>query len=105
MAWALLLGASLVEVLMAMALKHSNGWTHFGFGAVGIAAALASIGLLTLAMRSLPVGTAYAVFTGLGAIGVASAGIIFHQESASLARMACIGLIVAGVAGLKLLTQ
>jgi quaternary ammonium compound-resistance protein SugE len=105
MAWTLLLGASLVEVLMAMALKQSHGWTHAGFGALGIAAALASIGLLTFAMRTLPVGTAYAVFTGLGAIGVALAGVVLYGESASASRILCIALIIAGVAGLKLLTR
>jgi quaternary ammonium compound-resistance protein SugE len=102
MAWALLIVAAVAEVAMALALKHSLGWSRLGYGALGIAAALASIGMLTLAMRELPVGTAYAVFTGLGAAGVAAVGIFFYQESASLVRIACIGLVIAGVAGLKL---
>jgi quaternary ammonium compound-resistance protein SugE len=102
MAWALLVAAGVAEVAMALALKHSLGWSRLGYGALGIAAALASIGMLTLAMRELPVGTAYAVFTGLGAVGVAAVGIFFYQESASLLRLACIGLVVSGVVGLKL---
>ena len=102
MAWALLIAAGVAEVAMALALKRSLGWSRLGYGALGIGAALASIGMLTLAMRELPVGTAYAVFTGLGAVGVAAVGIFFYQESASLLRIACIGLVIAGAAGLKL---
>jgi quaternary ammonium compound-resistance protein SugE len=102
MAWALLIAAGMAEVAMALALKHSLGWSRLGYGALGIAAALASIGMLTVAMRELPVGTAYAVFTGLGAVGVAAVGILFYEESASLLRIACIGLVITGAAGLKL---
>lgn len=104
MAWLLLLAAGLVEIVMAVALKAAAGWERPGAGALGIGAALASIVLLTSAMKTLPVGTAYAIWTGIGAIGVTLLGIVFFQESASPLRLACIGLIFLGIAGLKALS-
>lgn len=102
MAWALLIGAGLLEIVWAVALKHTGGWTRFWPSAVGIASAVASFLMLSAALRSLPVGTAYAVWVGIGAAGVAVAGILALGESASAARLACLGLILAGVIGLKL---
>ncbi|MFY3456564.1 DMT family transporter [Achromobacter xylosoxidans] len=103
MAWWILLAASAVEIVMALALKYADGWTRFWPSAIGIAAALGSIFLLTLAMRHLPAGTAYAVWTGIGSVGITVLGIVLFGDSPSAARLACIALIVGGVAGLNLL--
>ena len=101
MAWWLLLAAGAVEIVMAVALKYAEGWTRPVPSIVGIAAALASVFLLTHAVRDLPAGTAYAVWTGIGAIGTVLAGVVLFGESLSPLRLACIGVIVAGVMGLK----
>jgi quaternary ammonium compound-resistance protein SugE len=101
MAWLLLIAASAVEVLMALALKYAQGWTRLGPSLAGIALALASIGLLTLALKHLPAGTAYAIWTGLGSLGVAAVGVLWLGESATPARLTCIALIVLGTAGLR----
>ena len=103
MAWVVLGAAGVVEIAMALALKQAEGWTKLWPSVLGVAAALGSIFLLTHAVRSLPVGTAYAVWTGIGAIGVTLAGIVFFDESSSPARLLCIGAIFAGIAGLHLL--
>ena len=103
MAWWILLAASAVEIVMALALKYADGWTRFWPSAIGIAAALGSIFLLTLAMRHLPAGTAYAVWTGIGSVGITLLGILLFGDSPAVARLACIAWIVGGVAGLKLL--
>lgn len=103
MAWWLLLAAGAVEIVMAAALKAADGWTKPIPGAIGVASALASIFLLTLALRQLPAGTAYAVWTGVGAVGVAVYGIAVNGDSLAPARLLCIGLVVAGVAGLRLI--
>jgi quaternary ammonium compound-resistance protein SugE len=103
MAWTLLFAAGILEIAMAALLKHSKGWTQFGPSALGIGAAIASFYLLTLALRHLPVGTAYAVWTGIGTVGVALIGIVMFGESASSIRLALIGLILAGIIGLKLI--
>lgn len=102
MAWWLLFAAGLVEVAMALALKASQGWTRPVPAVVGVLAALASIALLAQALRHLPTGTAYAIWTGIGAIGVTAWGIAFHGDGASPARLACIGLVLAGIVGLRL---
>jgi quaternary ammonium compound-resistance protein SugE len=102
MAWWLLLAAGLVEIIMAAALKAADGWTKPVPGLIGVVSALLSIILLTHAIKHLPAGTAYAVWTGIGAIGVAVYGIVVHGDAATPARLACIGLVVAGVAGLRL---
>ena len=102
MAWILLFIAGLLEVVWALSLKYSDGFTRLVPSVVTIIAAAASFWLLAAALRHLPAGTAYAVWTGIGAIGVAMLGIVLLGESASPARLACIGLIVAGVVGLKL---
>jgi quaternary ammonium compound-resistance protein SugE len=102
MAWLLLLSAAVVDVAMAVALKHADGWTRLWPSLLGLACANGAIVLLTLALRSLPVGTAFAIFTGLGAAGAAGLGIMVYGESASPLRLALIAVIVAGIAGLKL---
>ena len=102
MAWTHLLLAGLFEIGFALGLKHTDGFTRLWPSLGTAAAAAASLSLMTLAMRTIPVGTAYAVWTGIGAVGVAMLGIALLGESASPARLACIGLIVAGVVGLKL---
>lgn len=102
MAWLLLLAAGFVEIAMAVALKAADGWTRPGPSIIGVACALLSIFLLAHALKSLPGGTAYAVWTGIGAVGVATLGIAVFGESASLPRLFCMGLVVAGVIGLRL---
>ena len=102
MPWLLLVIAGLLEVGWAIGLKYTEGFTRL-WPSVGTAAAMvASVVLLGLAMRTLPVGTAYAVWTGIGAVGTVILGIALFGEPATLARLACVGLIVAAIAGLKL---
>jgi quaternary ammonium compound-resistance protein SugE len=101
MAWALLIAAGLLEIVWAVALKDADGFTRLWPSVVGIAAAWVSFGLLTLALRTLPVGTAYAIWTGIGVLGVAVVGTLAHGESSSLTRLALLSLILAGVVGLK----
>ena len=103
MAWLLLFAAGVVEILMALALKYSEGWTRPWPSALGIAAALLSIFLLTLALKQLPAGTAYAIWTGIGSVGITILGIVLFNESVSVLRLVFIGLIVTGTMGLKLL--
>ncbi|GAA0970480.1 multidrug efflux SMR transporter [Actinocorallia libanotica] len=100
MAWFLLLAAGLLEPVWAIALSRSDGFSRPGLAALGITTAAASFVLLGLALKSLPMGTAYAVWVGLGAVGVAAAG-ISSGESASPARLAFLVLILVGVIGLK----
>jgi quaternary ammonium compound-resistance protein SugE len=102
MAWTVLVGAGLLEIVWAIALKHADGFTRFWPSAIGIAAAVVSFFLLSTALRTLPVGTAYAVWVGIGALGVAITGIIAFGESASLLRVGLLALILIGIVGLKL---
>lgn len=102
MTWLVLFVAGLLEVAWAIGLKYTEGFTRFWPTVGTVAAMVASIGLLGLAMRTLPVGTAYAVWTGIGAVGTVLFGIILFGEPATVARLACVGLIVAGIVGLKL---
>jgi quaternary ammonium compound-resistance protein SugE len=102
-AWWLLAVAGLLEVAWAVGMKYTDGFTQPLPTVVVVAVALASFGLLGLAMRSLPVGTAYAVWVGIGAAGAALLGIVLFGEPATAARLGCVLLIVAGVAGLRLL--
>lgn len=102
MAWALLVAAGLLEIVWAIALKQADGFTRPWPSAIGLTAAWVSFVLLALALKRLPVGTAYAVWVGLGALGVALAGIVALGESASVQRLAALALILAGVVGLKL---
>jgi quaternary ammonium compound-resistance protein SugE len=104
MNWILLVLAGLCEVAWAIGLKYTEGFTR-PLPTIGtVSAMLISIWLLGIAMKSLPVGTAYAVWVGIGAVGTAILGIILLNESASAARLASLGLIVAGIVGLKLAT-
>ncbi|TCK34760.1 quaternary ammonium compound-resistance protein SugE [Paraburkholderia sp. BL8N3] len=103
MAWILLLGAGAIEIGMAVALRYADGWSRPVPSVIGIVLALASIFLLTHALKSLPAGTAYAVWTGIGAIGVAVVGVLAFGESTAPLRLVCIGLVVTGVARLRLL--
>ncbi|GAA4408885.1 quaternary ammonium compound efflux SMR transporter SugE [Quisquiliibacterium transsilvanicum] len=100
-AWAVLFVAGLLEIVWALGLKASEGFTRWVPSVVVVVAAAASFWLLALAMRVLPAGTAYAVWTGIGAAGTAVLGMVLFGESAAALRLACIGLIVAGVLGLK----
>lgn len=101
MSWLLLFAAGLLEIGWAVGLKYSEGFTRF-WPSVGTAAAMiASLALLGLALRGLPLGTAYAVWTGIGTVGTALLGLWLFGESASLPRLLGIGLILAGVALLK----
>jgi quaternary ammonium compound-resistance protein SugE len=102
MAWGILFLAGLLEVGWAVGLKYTEGFTR-PWPTVGTAAALiASMALLGVALRALPLGTAYAVWTGIGTIGTAVLGIILFSEPATATRLVCIALIVAGILGLKL---
>ena len=102
MAWVVLLVAGLLEMGWAIGLKYTEGFTKF-WPSVGTAISMIlSVVLLGWAMRSLPVGTAYAVWTGIGAVGTVILGIVLFHEPANAARLACVGLIVAGILGLKL---
>lgn len=100
-AWAVLFVAGLLEIVWALGLKASDGFSKWLPSVVVVVAAAASFWLLALAMRVLPAGTAYAVWTGIGAAGTAVLGMVLFGESASALRLACIVLIVAGVLGLK----
>jgi len=102
MAWAYLVAAGLLEVAWAVGLKYTEGFTRLWPSAFTIAALAGSMALLAMALRELPLGTAYAVWTGIGAVGTAVLGILLFGESAAAARLVCIGLILAGIVGLKL---
>ena len=102
MAWVLLIAAGLAEIAMALALKQADGWTRPVPSVLGLACALGSIFLLTHAVKTLPITTAYAVWTGIGALGVMAVGVLFFHESASPLRLACVGAIVAGIIGLRM---
>ena len=102
MAWVLLVVAGLFEVGWAIGLKYTDGFTRFWPSAGTLAAMVLSVVLLGMAMKSLPVGTSYAVWVGVGAVGTAILGIVLFGESASAGRLVSLALIVAGIVGLKL---
>lgn len=102
MAWLLLLIAGLLEVGWAIGLKYTEGFTRPLATALTVTAMVLSVGLLGIAMKTLPVGTAYAVWVGVGAVGTAILGIVLFEELASMGRLISLGLIVAGIVGLKL---
>jgi quaternary ammonium compound-resistance protein SugE len=104
MSWVYLFIAGLLEIGWAIGLKYTEGFTKLVPTIWTAAAFLASIGLLGVALKTLPVGTAYAVWTGIGAVGTAILGVYLLGEPATAARLACIGLIVAGIVGLKLVS-
>jgi quaternary ammonium compound-resistance protein SugE len=102
MAWVVLFVAGLFEVGWAVGLKYTEGFTRF-WPTVGSAVSMViSLGLLGVALRTLPLGTAYAIWTGVGTVGTVLLGIALFGESASALRLACVGLILAGIVGLKL---
>ncbi|HKX42456.1 MAG TPA: quaternary ammonium compound efflux SMR transporter SugE [Burkholderiaceae bacterium] len=102
MHWTLLFLAGLFEVAWAIGLKYTDGFSKLVPSALTVAAMVASIVLLGLAMKHLPVGTAYAVWTGIGTIGTVILGIVLLGDSAAPLRLVCLALIVTGIAGLKL---
>jgi quaternary ammonium compound-resistance protein SugE len=104
MAWLYLFFAGLFEVGWAVGLKYAEGFSRLVPSLWTVAAMALSLWLLALALKTLPVGTAYAVWTGIGAVGTAALGIYLFDEPATAARLASIGLIVAGIVGLKLVT-
>ena len=104
MAWLVLIAAGLFEIGWAVGLKYTEGFTRLGPTLATAASMVVSLGLLGLALRSLPLGTAYAVWTGVGTVGTAVLGMALFDESADPIRLACIGLILAGIVGLKLVT-
>ena len=101
MAWVYLAFAGLLEIVWAIGLKYTEGFTKLVPSGITVAAMIASVALLGLALRDLPVGTGYAVWTGIGTVGTAILGMIIFQEPATALRLACIALIVAGIVGLK----
>ena len=104
MAWLLLLIAGLLEVGWAVGLKYTEGFSRLVPSVLTLVSMAASVGMLGLAVKTLPIGTAYAVWTGIGAVGTAILGIVLFGDPAGVTRIACIGLIVAGIVGLKLAT-
>lgn len=104
MGWFIIVIAGMFEVVGAVGLNYAKGFTRLTPSIVTLAGFAASFALLTLSLRTLPLGTAYAVWTGIGTVGTAIAGILLFNEPATLARVLCIGLIIAGIVGLKLVT-
>lgn len=104
-AWAALVVAGLFEVAWAIGLKYTAGWTRLAPSLATVVAMIFSFYFLSLALKALPIGTAYAVWTGIGAVGTALLGIVLFAEPATVARLACIGLIVAGIVGLKIVSS
>lgn len=104
MAWVYLIAAGLLEIIWAIGLKYTEGFTKLGPTAVTVGAMVASVVLLGIALRDLPVGTGYAIWTGIGTVGTAVLGIMIFHEPATALRLASIGLIIAGIVGLKLVS-
>jgi quaternary ammonium compound-resistance protein SugE len=102
MAWAILLAASMVEILMGLSLKYADGWTKPVPSALGVITALGSVYLLTLAMKELPAGTAYAAWTGIGSVGITVLGMVLFGDPVTWFRLTCIAMIILAVAGLRL---
>lgn len=103
--WIILFIAGLLEVVWAVGLKYTHGFSRLTPSVITVTAMIVSMALLARAMKSLPVGTAYAVWTGIGAVGAAITGIVLLGESASPMRLASLALIVLGIVGLKLSTH
>jgi quaternary ammonium compound-resistance protein SugE len=104
LSWIILFFAGLLEIGWAIGLKYTEGFTRLWPSVATAGAMVGSVVLLGLAMKQLPVGTAYAVWTGIGAVGTALLGIVLFGESAAIARLVCVGLILAGIVGLKVFT-
>lgn len=105
MAWLILFAAGLCEIGWAVGLKYTDGFSRLWPTVFTGASLIVSMALLGLAMKSLPLGTAYAVWTGIGAVGTVILGIVLFKEPATVARLVCVGLIVAGILGLKLFSS
>lgn len=105
MVWVVLLLAGLFEIGWAVGLKYSDGFTRLWPSVATLLSLTASMGLLGLSLRTLPLGTAYAVWTGIGAVGTAIVGMVLFREPATAARIVCLSLIIVGIAGLKLLAR
>jgi quaternary ammonium compound-resistance protein SugE len=104
MPWIYLLAAGLLEIAWALGIKHTEGFTRLWPSVWTIAGMIASFFLLSLALKTIPTGTGYAVWTGIGAAGTAILGMALFGEPASMLRLACVGVIVLGILGLKLST-
>jgi quaternary ammonium compound-resistance protein SugE len=102
-AWAILVVAGVFEIGFSIGLKYSEGFTRLWPSIGTIVMIGLSLGLVGVATRSLPLGTAYAVWTGIGSVGTVALGIALFGESAALSRLACLGLIITGILGLKVL--
>jgi quaternary ammonium compound-resistance protein SugE len=102
-AWIFLIAAGLLEIVWSIGMKYSEGFTKLWPSVITLVAAWFSFWLLAIAVKVLPVGTAYAAWTGIGVVGAAVLGMILFKEPATAARMVCILLIIAGIAGLKIL--
>jgi quaternary ammonium compound-resistance protein SugE len=105
MSWIYLFIAGLTEIAWAIGLKQSQGWTRFWPSVITAGLMIVSFAFLSLALKTLPLGTAYAVWTGIGAAGTAIVGIYFFGEPRDAVRIICIGLIIAGVAGLRVFSR
>jgi len=104
-AWIVLLAAGLLEIGWAIGLKYTDGFSRLVPSTLTVASMVASVALLAWSLKTLPVGTAYAVWTGIGAVGTALLGIWLFDEPRTVARLTCIALIVAGIAGLKVFSD
>lgn len=102
MSWIILFIAGLLEIIWAVGLKYTHGFSRLVPSAITISAMVVSLGLLSWAMKSLPVGTAYAIWTGIGVVGASITGILLLGESANPARILSLILVVTGIVGLKL---
>ncbi|MEI6543587.1 MAG: quaternary ammonium compound efflux SMR transporter SugE [Methylococcales bacterium] len=102
MAWLLLFSAGFVEIIFALSLKYNEGFTKLWPSIITALSGIGSFGLLMWAIKTLPLGTAYAVWTGIGAVGVAILGIFLFKESVDWMRLVSIGLVIVGIVGLKL---
>jgi len=105
MGWIYLIAASIAEIFFALSLKYNEGFTKLIPSIVTAVTGAGSFGLLILAIKTLPLGTAYAIWTGVGAAGIAIAGIFLFKESVDIYRLASIALIIIGVVGLKLFSE
>lgn len=105
MSWIILFFAGLFEIVWAVGLKYTDGFTRLWPSVLTVAAMIVSFALLSVAMKTLPLGTAYAIWTGIGAIGTVIIGIMLFGEAASALRLLCVLLIVSGIVGLKLVSS
>ncbi len=102
MAWIYLLIAGCLEIGWAIGLKYSEGWSRFWPSVLTLVTMIASFYCLALAVKEIPIGTGYAIWTGIGAVGTATLGILLFAEPVSAMRIVCMALIIAGIVGLKL---